>query len=1136
MFPQIFNAQGKADKAASDNPLRHHSQFMSTQITHEILSNTSHTTRDSHNVPTRRWFAGKDHAHFMKMYESDFGRKRGLFSKHDLDEVHEEYLRDRELRDRRLEEEKWQTIFTLDQILSDPQYSKIRLAAGDRALYESMFKIEPRKYISRPKFLTTLRLVYGFDLANLNSVSNNLMLDKLNKLYTSFDVANKGEMDWRCFVLMLEMCHDKKSEAKHHVLWGYSLYSSNGSFDLSCEEPMRLGDVKDLFGTMVRLVFKNDMTELCDSAWTSVASRDAQAKAMVAKASQKNLSLDDLKIPFRLFQLMLNQPSMAPLFETGRPWGKKDPGIWTYVIEERYYHPTLLQYIMSERRAAKVEKLADVFLEQKGYRRKRDGVKMWRGYMWRRKRARFLMTENIVRYVIENTSTAWMVYRKWCMKEIAVREIQRMIRGHIGRMEAMFLKILFRSAVLLQKTYRGKLSRRRYLALRRKRNWAASEMQRHVRGILSKRLAMNRLEGFLDSERAKLARQKFDWENAELIKAARSIQGQWRKLMARRKVHLLKDKKEREKMIAKEMEDMIKGHNRDRKVYQKQIEEWYEKKRIDWESTNVTENQTAAEKAKIRAYRRKLKAEEGQEEERQEQVKLDQMEEKRVEQWLKVWSKKASEESEKYKIACRNCMIAPDTPLEKKLGHELKRKVKARTKDVLKRADARLMPMEYPEALDIATDEVLYIMGEEKKKQVMQSMKEEAVLYEEKQKDKEKDLEIQREKERALDRRHAASVLGLAYRKWHARKVLRQKCYERFEKKFSEKYCAYYYHNRMTDDVLWEKPKSLGSYDMQVINEWRPMRDNQKYPYYYNPNTMKMSWKIPRATVACEERVLMTWKFGYPTPQGPCPNFATRRCNEDMRFYCDSCWESKYNVAQRHKLWWKPVVGCEPNSDKIQYDDLDDKLDHFPEDEIAAAQKEWEEKQKKDMETSMFDTSARYDKLAKEPETALDKAMAKHQEPKLSAEDVAAKAESLTAEGLRKNMKTNRQLVSKYTDWMKGGGKGAAMAGVIGKWGSVADNDPFAHFLDKEGNPHPMAELKRVAFKEWQKFRRAAIYDKKFEGQNTRSDAVSDLLTQFGVKVKVQVGGEEEKVKAIEAGPGGGEGGEEKKQELPAIE
>ena len=163
--------------------------------------------------------------------------------------------------------------------------------------------------------------------------------------------------------------------------------------------------------------------------------------------------------------------------------------------------------------------------------------------------------------------------------------------------------------------------------------------------------------------------------------------------------------------------------------------------------------------------------------------------------------------------------------------------------------------------------------------------------------------------------------------------------------------------------------------------------------------------------------------------------------------------------------------------------------------------------------------------------------MAKHEEPKLTKDDVKAKADALSAEGLRKNMKTNRQLVSKYTDWMKAGGKGAAMAGVIGKWGSVASDDPFAHFLDKEGNPFNMATLKRVAFKEWQKFRRARMYDKKFEAADGKSDAVADLLTQFGVKVKVQVGDEtKDEVKAIEAGPEGE--GEEKKEsggELIAI-
>jgi hypothetical protein len=450
-------------------------------------------------------------------------------------------------------------------------------------------------------------------------------------------------------------------------------------------------------------------------------------------------------------------------------------------------------------------------------------------------------------------------------------------------------------------------------------------------------------------------------------------------------------------------------------------------------------------------------------------------------------------------------MIAPDTPLEKKLGKELKHKVKARTKDVLKRADARMMPMEYPEAFDIAVEEVLYIMGEEKKKEVMKDMREAAVHYEERQKELASEKLEAAEKQRVLDRGHAAQVLGLAYRKWHARKVLRQKCYERFEKCFSEDYCAFYYHNRLTDEIIWEKPKSLGSYDMQVLNEWRPMRDNQNFPYYYNPHTMEMTWKFPRSTVMCEEKVPHTWSYGYPTPIGPCPNFATRRCNEDMHFYCDSCWERKYNVVQRHKLWWKPVAGNEPNSDKLNYDDLDDKLDHFPEDEIEQAKLEWEAKQKRDRETSLFDFSARKESLIV-PKTALEKAMEKDVGPSLTAEDVAAKAESLTAEGLRKNMKTNRQLVSKYTDWMKGGGKGAAMAGVIGKWGAVADGDPFAHFLSPQGESLPIMDLKKVAFKEWQKFRRAAIYDKKFEGHDTRAADVANLLTQFGVKVKIQVG------------------------------
>ena len=78
---------------------------MKSTITAEIYTDTQqHTQTQQHGVVTRRWFNGKDHAHYMKMYNKDFDKKRALFTERDMDDVHAEYLRDRELRDRRLGE------------------------------------------------------------------------------------------------------------------------------------------------------------------------------------------------------------------------------------------------------------------------------------------------------------------------------------------------------------------------------------------------------------------------------------------------------------------------------------------------------------------------------------------------------------------------------------------------------------------------------------------------------------------------------------------------------------------------------------------------------------------------------------------------------------------------------------------------------------------------------------------------------------------------------------------------------------------------------------------------------------------------------------------------------------------------
>lgn len=51
-----------------------------------------------------------------------------------------------------------------------------------RALYEQMFRAEPRKHVSRPTFLTVMRRVYGFQTAPLAGHVDKAALQKLGEV------------------------------------------------------------------------------------------------------------------------------------------------------------------------------------------------------------------------------------------------------------------------------------------------------------------------------------------------------------------------------------------------------------------------------------------------------------------------------------------------------------------------------------------------------------------------------------------------------------------------------------------------------------------------------------------------------------------------------------------------------------------------------------------------------------------------------------------------------------------------------------------------------------------------------------------------------------------------------------------
>lgn len=70
----------------------------------------------------------------------------------------------------------------------------------------------------------------------------------------------------------------------------------------------------------------------------------------------------------------------------------------------------------------------------------------------------------------------------------------------------------------------------------------------------------------------------------------------------------------------------------------------------------------------------------------------------------------------------------------------------------------------------------------------------------------------------------AANIAQGSYRIWKARKVTREKAYQRYQKHFDANSGNYYYEDKRTKKTMWEKPKSLGSYDCEGIEGWVLMK------------------------------------------------------------------------------------------------------------------------------------------------------------------------------------------------------------------------------------------------------------------------------------------------------------------------
>lgn len=450
-------------------------------------------------------------------------------------------------------------------------------------------------------------------------------------------------------------------------------------------------------------------------------------------------------------------------------------------------------------------------------------------------------------------------WKKVCMEYASALTIQRVLRGFLARRRRNFIKRLQQKVVRLQKHSRQFMVNKKVKQGKVRLNWAASTIQRIFRGRKVRRMAATMIEAYFDTQKRNLQKERERWELSRLVKASIAIQMAMRRFLRRRRTMRRIAQKELEREVEQQIKEALEDQRITEDIYKQELSKWYMRRKEEYDLHVMNEKQTKEEKKKIIDRKMKKAQDEKERKKALREAQLQKLEDERIERWIKEWEIKIQEMGVKRRQTCKNCLILPETPEEIELKKDLQKRIKGHIKEVLRKADKQKIPMEIPEAFEIATQEII----EEEVQAAMEAgklqMKAEAEFLEREER-KKKQLQATREvEEKNRKKLWAISTLQKYARAYLARVRVRFAAYKRYEKFFDITYHEYYYQDKKTKETFWEKPPSLGSYDLPMEDYWIviPGKTSDGLPqpsitYYYNPSTWQQSWVKPFGTVSCD--------------------------------------------------------------------------------------------------------------------------------------------------------------------------------------------------------------------------------------------------------------------------------------------
>jgi hypothetical protein len=760
---------------------------------------------------------------------------------------------------------KLQKMLTEQMVMRGEDPMKFHIGGHDRALYERFFKTEPMQYMSEPQFVSAMKKVFGDEVIKKKE-------REMRDLYESFDARRLGKMVWRSFMCLIVIVMLPGQPFSKYVEYSFVLYASSGSFDLDCRDKVPLSAIKEIFCIPVKLVYRNEVQAIVAHAWAQFSVEDFDA----ARAVQNYQGTDPegVKISLPLLRRMMAKTILADYVRMGTPFGKRDLRPWTYRFEDLYYHEVIPPLLKKVRREFRNEAECIKFIAMAAKRALRSPFHTWRKMVTVRARTRILFIDCSIRWKNIQCADFFDKWRKNTMEEMASVHMERICRGFIARKRKVFIRQLNRRVVRLQAQVRQVSKRVIFRGIFMRKQWAAVHIQRMARGHQARRRVMGILEAKVDTELRIIKKKRAQFQKERTDRSVLIIQRNW-KTFVRSRIALAKVEKAFEaQKVGKVMEKVLNEGIVQRDLFKEQLKQWYDKRREEYFKFRLDNNSTNEAKRRIVAHRNHKKNVLKAEQQKQRDLMRKKMEENKVEVFVRKWEIIMRERMAERKRMCHQALLIPETPEEEALKKDLVLRIKKHTPVVLHRADKQKIPMEIPEAREIAQIEVIEHEIKEEKKRIKIDMRAAADEVERQEEIANKNEKAREEKIKWKKRGWGSLVIQKSFRGYLGRIQGRELCFKRYKKFYDVPSGQYFYMDFKTKRTTWVKPVMFGSYDVDADEGWLLLRDTQDEPYYYNPRRLTMQWSVPFDTVMCEV----------------CKrDFAVGRLNRTAIIYCDAC-------------------------------------------------------------------------------------------------------------------------------------------------------------------------------------------------------------------------------------------------------